>query len=691
MIPPPPPGGKPVAFMDSESFPNYWLLKIRVQHGPVFSFPLRSGESFDPETIRRIEQLCAIFTLVSFNGNYYDVPILSAALCGFSCEQLKWLSDEIIQNNRKPWELGGACEWKPADHIDILEVLPGGGSQKQYAGRIHCKTMRDLPFEPNRWLSESEISTVDSYCENDLWVLEDLYSAASAMLNLRERMSARYGVDLRSKSDAQLGESVIKIRCERMLGERIYKPEIDWNLKFRYEPPDFLFFQTEGLRQAFELVKQSIFVLGPSGRVEMPSQLEGLTISLGASTYKIGIGGLHSTEKKRTLISDDSNVLREGDVRGYYPNLIFNSGKFPPALGSAFRQVYGDLINERSAAKTRQQQLEEAGDTTSAEFIQCRNDNENGKVATNGPFGKTGSPFSILFAPEMLIQTTLTGQLSILMLIEAHELNEIPVVSANTDGFLIFCPRAKVKLSQWLIKQWEQITGLEMETSEYAAIYTQSVNSYLAVKPNGKTKRIGIFAQASLLKKHDPDVEICGDAISDFLSKGTPMLYTIAACRDIRKFITMQKVAGGAVKLWGEGPRDVLVRDMTATLQANGWTKAGRKWAKAETVTDATTAYKSCFQPQTPEYLAKVIRWYYGMNSPGPIVYNNSGNLVSLSYGAQPCMTLPDEFPADVDYGWYMRNCEKILADVGFFEAFCERCFARKKFGICQNYGCESQ
>lgn len=55
----------------------------------------------------------------------------------------------------------------------------------------------------------------------------------------------------------------------------------------------------------------------------------------------------------------------------------------------------------------------------------------------------------------------------------------------------------------------------------------------------------------------------------------------------------------------------------------------------------------------------------YGKNSPGPIVNAVSGNIVPLSYGAQPCMTLPDEFPSDVDYDWYIKKSVQILLDIG--------------------------
>lgn len=672
IIPPPPSNEKPAAFFDTECFTNYWLLKFKPKGGAIFSFCLKSGEAFDGRQTNRIRKLFELFTVISFNGNYYDVPMIDAALAGYTVEQLKWLSDEIIIRERKPWELN-LPGWKPPDHIDLIEVAPGSGSQKQYAGRIHCKTMKDCPFEPHQFLSPAEIVIVDDYCENDLSVLEDLFDGLQPQIHVRTHFSERYGVDLRSKSDAQLGESIIKLRCEQIIGQRIYKPEIDWNLRFRYEPPHFLSFQFPELKQAFELVKQSIFSLGPSGNVEMPKQLEGLEIPIGKSVYRMGIGGIHSSEKRVVYRSDENNVLRDIDVASYYPNLILNSGKYPPALGPAYGKVYAALKDERLGAKEREKNLKKQGDTKDPKFFEGYNahcENEGLKVAINGPFGKLGSPFSVLFAPEMLIQTTVTGQLALLMLIEWHELQSIPVVSANTDGIVIFCPREKIPVSESIIKYWEQSTGLEMETTEYRAIFCRDVNNYFAVKMNDEIKRKGEYSTAGLVEKKNPDIEICADAVAEFLSKGTPLLFTIANCRDIRKFVTVRKVAGGAVKLWGEGPRkEMKVRDMNPILEARGWEKSGRKWERNGVLTNATSAYKACFAPQVPEYLGKVVRWYYSTTAPGSIVYNSNGNMVGLSYGSRPCMILPDEFPNDIDYAYYLKVSEGMLGEIGYFDA----------------------
>lgn len=656
-----------IAFYDTECFPNYWLLKFRPRAGAVYSFRLHSGERLSGSDAARIRLLFAAYETVSFNGNYYDVPMIAAALAGNTAEQLKWFNDQIIVEKVKPWELP-VPEWKPDNHIDIIEVAPGTGSQKQYAGRIHYKTMRDLPYDPATHVTPEQITNVDEYCENDLGQLEALFDALAPQLEQRVALSARYGIDLRSKSDAQLAEAVLKLRCEKSSGRKIYKPEIDWNLSFRFNIPAYVGYQLPQLCRALELVRTAIFRLGASGAVEMPFELEGLEITIGQSTYKLGIGGLHSQEKRAVHVASADVRLMDIDVASYYPTLILNSGEVPKALGAHFAIEYAAIKRERLAAKNEQGALKKAGDTKSPAYVQAAATNEGGKIQLNGTFGKTGSPYSVLFAPEMLIQTTLSGQLSLLMLIEWHEANGISIVSANTDGIVVKCSPAQVTTSDWLVKEWEKRTGLEMETTEYSTIFSRDINNYFAIKTDGEVKRKGEYAKAGLIAKKNPDTEICSDAVAEFLSKGTPVMFTISACRDIRKFVTIQKVNGGAVKMWGEGVRKgSLVRDMVPTLHAAGWIKVGRKWARDGISASPGEAYAACFAPQRPEYLGKVVRWYYGKNSPGPIVYATNGNTVSLSYGATPCMTLPAEFPDDIDYDWYIAKAENILRDIGYY------------------------
>src|ERR1017187_7366641 len=137
----------------------------------------------------------------------------------------------------------------------------------------------------------------------------------------------------------------------------------------------------------------------------------------------MGIGGLHSAESGVAHVAGSNYMLIDRDVTSYYPSIILNLGLYPQHMGEAFLTVYRSLVERRVAAK-------KAGDKVTAESL---------KIAVNGSFGKLGSKWSALYAPDLLIRVTITGQLSLLMLIEMIELAGLPVLSGNTDGILVKC------------------------------------------------------------------------------------------------------------------------------------------------------------------------------------------------------------------------------------------------------------
>lgn len=653
------------AFYDTECYPNYWLLKFRPVGHPVITASLREGQVFSPQQISAIAKLFKDYTVISFNGIRYDVPMITAALMGFTPDRLKVINDRIITDKIPSWKLG-LVDWEPDDHIDVMGVIPGHGGMKYKSAIIHAKTIRELPYPIDSILTEDQIPHVDSYCENDLDLLEALYNYVKPQIDMRIDYSARYGVDLRSQSDAQIAETVLKLRCEKALGKQLKKLDIDPNMGFRYDAPDFIQYSHPQLLNALTTVKAAIFRLGADNKVGLPREIKALEISIGSLKYQMGIGGLHGSELKTAQKSDENYILKDLDVASYYPSLIINSGEWPKALGRVFLHEYVALKVERLEQKAIAQQHKK---TKNLIWKEAATRDAVGKIILNGTFGKLLSAYSILFAPKMGIQTTMTGQLSLLMLIEWHEHYGISVISANTDGIVIKCPRDKEDISKQLVAEWEKRTNLQMEESLYSAIYTRDVNNYIAVYTNGDIKRKGEFGKADLIYKKAPGEEICTDAVIEYLTKGTPIESTIKGCRDITKFISMQQVKNGANKMWGVGPDpDAKVSDMLPVLLENGWMRNGRRWDHVFCGTQflAGDAYVQCFKPQRPEYLGKVIRWYYGTNSPGPIVNMVSGNIVPLSYGAQPCMTLPDEFPSDVDYDWYIKKSFQILLDIGY-------------------------
>lgn len=592
---------------DIEIYRNYFLIGFMCPETQRCAYVELSSDTELNKV--KLAWIVENFTLFGFNNLSFDTTILSMALAGCSLEQMKEAATMLIRDEMHPSEVLKFFKVKKLklDQYDLIEVAPLRGSLKAYAGRFHCRKMQDLPFHPEVTLTGDQIVITRYYCFNDLKNTLGLREILAEQINLRIEMSNQYRIDLRSKSDAQIAEHVITKAVEELNGQRVARPTIPPGTVYRYKPPHFMQFQTPLMQWVLNTVARAPFIVGEHGAVVEPMEFKQLKFTFGTSTYQMGIGGLHSTESKAKHVSDENYQLFDFDVTSYYPAIILNLGLYPYHLGPNFLRVYQGIVNRRIEAKKRK-------DKVTANSL---------KIVVNGSFGKLGSKYSNLYAPDLLTQVTLTGQLSLLLLIERLELHAIPVVSANTDGIVIKCPRDKIDLMHAIVKGWEKDTRFEMESQEYRALYSRDVNSYIAVKPDGKTKNKGAFANPwsdssdkSMWLHKNPVNLICTEAVEKLLGFGTPLTTTIRECRDITKFVTTRMVSGGAVK--------------------------------------------------GSEYLGKNIRWYYATGEQGEIVIAKSGNKVPRSEGAKPLMELPDTFPDDVDFDWYVAEAEKMLEQLAY-------------------------
>lgn len=622
--------------LDTEVYRNFFYLGIkRLEDGVRVGFEFSDRADFDRDKVRLILRRNRT---VGFNSNPFDLPVIYKALSGASTSDIKDAADHLIQNRIPAWaaerELGISIP--ELDHIDLFETTPAvKDSLKSHNGRMHMKRLQDLPYDPAHILTHEEMDETIDYCQfGDLDGTEQLYKLLQEPIHLREVMRDRYRtIDLRSKSDAQVGETIIKTEVERKLGTRVKKAIIPEGTAFRYQPPEWMRFETPMMREVFRTICETDILVGKGGKIDLPKSFAKFKIEFDGTRYALGIGGLHSTESNRSVHSDDTHILIDADVASQYPSIIMKLGLFPKALGRDFLPVYKSIIDARLAAKKAKDKVTDKGL----------------KIAINGSYGKLGSAYSTLFAPHLMVAVTLTGQLSLLMLIEKAHLAGIPVVSGNTDGVVFRCPRSlfngfvmrddgkpsdRLMPSpiQDVIEWWEDVTSFNLEFAEYKAIYSQSVNTYIALKADGTAKRKGALANhwnpaspdydplREGLKKN-PQMTICSDAVLAFLQHGTPIEHTIRECKDIREFITVIKADGGAT--WRE------------------------------------------------DYLGKVVRYYWSTDG-DPIIkvkaHPTTGNRpkVPKTDGCRPAMNLPEAFPADVDIQRYIAEAYSILKDIGY-------------------------
>jgi hypothetical protein len=148
------------------------------------------------------------------------------------------------------------------------------------------------------------------------------------------------------------------------------------------------------------------------------------------------------------------------------------------------------------------------------------------------------------------------------------------------------------------------------------------VNNYVAITKDKKIKLKGAYAASgpglpgASGQKKNPNMDICNDAVVEYLKDGTPIEETIEWCVDPRKFLVVRRVTGGALD-------------------------------------------------QDGEPIGKALRWYYSKSVSGGFTYVKNGNAVPESIGARLMMTLLPYVPADIDYDYYIREAYAILQDLG--------------------------
>lgn len=347
--------------LDCEVYRNFFYLGMkRKEDGKRVGYEFSDRSDFDRDKVRALMRR---YQTVGFNSQNYDLPMIYLALSGASTSDIKDASDHVIQNRVPYWrveqELGINIPMNRIDHIDLWDTNPAVmKGLKALNGSMHHKRLQELPYAHTSVLTHEEMDRTIEYCQfGDIDGTEMLFDVLKDAIALRAALGEQSGLELRSASDAQVGERLIKKSVEDKLGDRVKKAIIPDGTKFRYEPPDWMKFKTPYMQQVLrEIASTDIEVNG--GKVDFPKAFEKFEIVFDGMKHTLGIGGLHSTETNRAVHSTGESVLIDADVASQYPSIIMKLGLFPKALGADFLTVYGDIIKKRLAAKRRAKEVD---------------------------------------------------------------------------------------------------------------------------------------------------------------------------------------------------------------------------------------------------------------------------------------------------------------------------------------------
>ena len=191
---------------------------------------------------------------------------------------------------------------------------------------------------------------------------------------------------------------------------------------------------------------------------------ETLNVVVEGLRYDYGLGGIHAA-KTGVHRGTVERPLKTYDVASYYPNMAIANNIAPAHLGKAFCVTYSKLYEMRKE--------QPKGSAANAAL----------KLALNGVYGDSGNEFSPLYDPQYTMSITVGGQMLLSMLIEQLIIKcNAEVVMANTDGFEFFVNADMIPLSEQCVKEWEDLTKLQMEGGTYSTMFINNVNHYIAVK-----------------------------------------------------------------------------------------------------------------------------------------------------------------------------------------------------------------
>jgi len=342
------------------------------------------------------------------------------------------------------------------------------------------------------------------------------------------------------------------------------------------------------------------------------------------------------------VTADDEYVIMDFDVTSYYPSIILNQGLYPPHIGPAFLTVYQKIVQQRIEAKR-------AGNKAVSESL---------KIAINGSFGKLGSRWSVLYAPGLMVQVTVTGQLALLMLIESlSEVLDCTVVSANTDGVTVRCHKSSVDEALAAVKSWETRTGFGIERADYRGLYSRDVNNYIAILTNGDVKTKGVYGKGLPLHKN-PVASICARAVVEYLKTGAPIRQTVESSEDVREFVSIRSVTGGALY------RGELIGKVVRwyyTNEVSDWDDINIR-SKAEFNSEELFALRE--KGVSEKSIAAQLERLRAPLGYDCFYYKTNGYKVATSDHAKPLMELPLFVPDDLDREWYVAKAESMLKDI---------------------------
>jgi hypothetical protein len=471
------------------------------------------------------------------HGDWYDLSALEV------CAKIAQKAADVIHDANYDVFPEYREEWLTLKQIDLFTLNHYNNknrmvSLKRLEFEMDLPNIEEMPIHHTKTdMTDEEIQLTIDYCRNDIYATYEFYLVTigqtdhplykgNNQIELRQDIYNEFGIPCLNYSDSKIGDEMIKkYYCQEKnisYGDLPKKGYFRKQVRAKDCIAHYVDFQTPELQAFLKHVKKQIFTLTDDFKESL--------VFMG-NTYTFAKGGLHTENKPKIFEADEDNIIVDWDVSSYYPAIIINNGKYPQHLGKEFLRGYKQMFDKRLELKPLAKKDKKIKGIVGAL-----------KLAVNSVYGKSSDMLSWLYDRQLTMFTTITGELSLLMLIEAYELAGIRVISANTDGVTILVKNASFDTMTAINKWWMDVTQYELERTDYQKIIFSTVNDYLAIKTNGEIKKKGDFLTDFELHKNK-SARIVPIALEHYFINDIPVADTIHNHTNIYDFCLRQKAS----------------------------------------------------------------------------------------------------------------------------------------------------
>jgi len=413
--------------------------------------------------------------LVGFNNLHFDYKLTHQLLLNprVTAYDIYMVADAIINSGDK-WAHFVKREDVIIPQIDLmlLHHLNGknrGTRLKQIEFALRMNSIMDLPITPGECVGESRVPDLMQYNLHDARATGLFYMKSLDMIKEREELSKITGEDMLSYSNTKVGTTFIVRALEKdnpgccygLSGREVQQTE-----RHELHPKEFIFPYVKFVTDEFSKFLNFFNELAIHGDSEV--QFDGVVDGL---HYTAKLGGLHASVTNADMKSGDGWDIIDVDVKGYYPSLSIANRMYPEHLTERFCDAYADFAKERDR------------------YAKGTAMNKALKEGTNAVYGNSKNDYSCFKDHRYARQTTINGQLLILMLVEQLVISGCKVIQANTDGVTFWQHVIMGDRVRSIMEQWESLTKLILEETVYSRMVIKSISGYIAMDESGDIKK----------------------------------------------------------------------------------------------------------------------------------------------------------------------------------------------------------